>query len=154
MAFVDLTTVSNIESYFQGMTFDSGSSVTSTEVTRFITQGTNIIYGAIRERYEVTSTGISDSEDLTQLASLCEAFVLAKLKPILGPNLVRSIKNDNVEIVKPDNEVFIQTLKKYVDGVYSLNNTPFAGSDAVLRAFSHTQKEGIEPIAKIDVNQW
>lgn len=154
MAYAPLTTVANISSYFQGMTFDSGSTITDTEVSRWIDQATAIIYGAISQVYTIPSTGITDATDILQLAVLAEMYVVVQIKTATGAVQTRAIRDGNMAVIEPSLKYFWDMLDGYKCLEYRLVNTAFATGTTQYSSYSYTQMNSITPEAKKGVDQW
>ena len=149
MAFTPLTTSANIEAYFTALTFTASTSITDTEIDNWIVQATNIIYGVLRERYV---TPVTDSEDLTQLEALADMYVVPLVKQGLGVNQLRSVKEEKMKTVEPNQSQFFALLEKYRKGFINLNNTD--NTSARLMVFSYNEDNDISGVGKVGVDQY
>ena len=151
MAFPALTVIANIEAYFQGLTFTSSTSVTDTEVNNWIVQATNIIYGAISDRYV---SPITDPEDLKQLEALCDMYVLTNVKKTIGTNQANRISIGTVIPGIHDFLEFHSILQKYQLGELLLSNSQNIGTKNKLKSNSFNAENNIETVTIKDVDQW
>lgn len=154
MSFAPLTTVAKIESHFRGQKFNSTSSITDTEVESFIDEGTNIIYGALRERYEIPTTGISNTEDLKQLDSLCQKYVIPIIKVALGANRSSNKSDGKIALLEADHREFREFLKMYKEGDLLLNYTSNQNSEFLIQSNSYNQENNISTVGKMGKDQW
>lgn len=154
MAYAGLTTVANIESYFQGLRFDATSTVTAAEVTHWIDQVTAIIYGALASVYVIPDTGITDSSDLLQLSALADVYVVANVKFTTGAIQTRALRDGQLLVSEWDTGRFYKWLERYVALDLVLVNTPKQSAADKLSVYSYNASNDIVPEMMKGVDQW
>ena len=86
MTYTPLTTASNVQRYYQGVTFSSATTPTSATVDELISMGTSIIFSGLASTYLLP---ISNTDDLLVLRSLCEDYVVSCINFILGKTKIK-----------------------------------------------------------------
>lgn len=149
MSYSNLTTVENIQAYFQNLVFTSSSRPTDTQVDNWIAQATATIYGALADMY---APEITNESDLLQLQSLADSFVLVNVRNASGLNPARQLADGSM-ITKDSNlNEFYRNLDMYKTGKIILPNSARAGT--YLSSKSYNNANSLAPVFKKNEVQW
>lgn len=133
MAYTALTTVSDIQVYFKGITFSATTTPSDTTVSEFIDRATSIIYGAIQDKYAIP---ITDACDLLQLQELAELYVLTKVKMIMGKASPRVLRDGKWVATSEDLSEFYDRLEKYTSCEIVLPNSDLSSSSLMSDSYN------------------
>ncbi len=150
MAYAALTTVANIQPYFNDETFDTTSIPTKAQIEAWITEGTAIIYSALSSLYVVP---ITDGDDLLVLRHLCNSFVIDEVN-FAKSRGTYSAARKNARLPKQKrHDAFYEFLKGgLLSGEIDLPNSTGATDKAGL--YSYTQANSIEAVGQKEETQW
>ena len=149
MSVSPLTLASNIEAYFPGITFSTTTKPTLAEVNNWISQASVLIYGAIREKYQIP---ISDTDDLKQLESVADLYVLDNVRTTLGLNPVRQLDDGRMIPMQITHRAFERMLDCYRNGEIVLPNSPTNAT--YVSSSSFNAANNICPKSKKECVQW
>lgn len=149
MAYTALTTVENIQPYFNNEVYDANSIPTKTQIEAWIAEGTAIIYSALSALYVVPVA----NDDLLVLRHLCNGFVIDEIN-FAKSRGTYSVTKKNARLPKQKrHEAFHEFLEgALLSGEITLPNTTGASNKAGL--YSYTQANSIEAVGQKEETQW
>ena len=144
--------VSDIESEFKNITFDSNSAIEESEVNLFIAQEDAVIDATISNRYEVPITG---SNAIVVMRKISIAYVAYRVAKIL--NLKKDIPIPKEMISQSINEAStFRVAKKNLEDIQSgkivLNDAVARSSEQGVKSYNASNSIG--PLWERDTKQW
>ena len=134
--------ITDIESYYQGKSFDCSSYVTSERINTFIITETAVINSTLRKRY---SLPITNTEDLLILKMICEKLVVGTVDDIIQ----EKDPEGNLERSRGYRKEAMDMLNKIAKGEMILNKTE---KSSVIK-FNNVDSEGNEVEKQIKVSE-
>ena len=150
MAYDKLTTVANVQKYFIGKDFTSGTSKPSeTTINEWIDIVTTIIYGKLKDKYVVP---VTDACDLLVLQELADLYVRTKITGVIGKANPKTVVDGKLVPVSEDQSEFWKRLEMIANCEIQLPNSTLESTQ--LMSYSYNQRNDIEPVAEKYTDQW
>lgn len=139
---------SDVASEFKKITFDANSSVTSTEVTEFISQIDAWIDGVLTSKYETPVTG---TESLKILKMISIGLTVQRLIPILRVKTgVENLDQDTQSVVSRAQDLLKDIKKNDLILTDAVKKTTHEG----FKSYTSDNSDTIDFTFKVGTDQW